>query len=379
MVRAITCKVNFFCIGVFEMALKITEIGDELLAAASERMTGRISDHIEKTLSLIARGKGFLSETKSRRELFEQRENALDGGLNVVKKPAVVTADTGLEQLIGPTNEILSIEFFEAGLLAAKAVGRIRLAGGAKFGTGFFVAPGILITNNHVLPTVEVARISEFELNAEANRFGPPQSERILNLDPGKFFLTDVDHDFTLVAVADDGVPPPVESFGWHPLIKTQGKVRVGDAVNIIQHPDGDEKAVVVHKSNFLHLENGTSVDRFCWYSGDTMSGSSGSPVFNKNWEVVALHHKGVPKTNIRGEILDRDGRPMSEERFKQNPDDAAWLANEGIRISRVVAAVGDARTDDAEHETLRIELLERWQSAGEQRRAQNAAANGGA
>jgi endonuclease G len=30
-------------------------------------------------------------------------------------------------------------------------------------------------------------------------------------------------------------------------------------------------------------------------YVADTMDGSSGSPVFNQNWEVVALHHSGAP------------------------------------------------------------------------------------
>jgi V8-like Glu-specific endopeptidase len=28
-------------------------------------------------------------------------------------------------------------------------------------------------------------------------------------------------------------------------------------------------------------------------YLTDTLKGSSGSPVFNSNWEVVALHHRG--------------------------------------------------------------------------------------
>lgn len=76
-------------------------------------------------------------------------------------------------------------------------------------------------------------------------------------------------------------------NFGWHVLLAIQGKIRVGDPVNIIQHPHGEEKAVVVHNSHFLHLENGTNSEQFCWYSGDTEKGSSGAPVFNnrgKSW-----------------------------------------------------------------------------------------------
>jgi len=358
------------------VAVKIEDLGDELIAEAASRMTKRIRGRVEKTMDMIARGRGTLAETKSRLKAFTKRENARveaeedDAGTAM----AVATPEVGFEQQIGPTNEILSIEFFEAGLLAAKAIGRIRVMGGLKFGTGFFVAPGIVMTNHHILPDSDAAFGSEFELNVEAQRFGNPTRQTILSFNPEAFFLTDEEHDVTLVAVEDDGNVNVTKRFGWHPLIQTQGKVRVGDAVNIIQHPGGNEKAVVVHKSHLLYLENETRVDRFCWYSGDTKTGSSGSPVFNRHWEVVALHHKAVPKINVRDEIIDRNGHAMSKQRFNDHPDDAAWLANQGIRISRIVAMVIKSRFEDEHQEARRIELVERWQRPGEQRRAQKAA-----
>jgi endonuclease G len=74
--------------------------------------------------------------------------------------------------------------------------------------------------------------------------------------------------------------------------------------------------------------------DRTVWYQTDTVAGSSGSPVFNGRWEVVALHHSGVPATDRQGRWLTIDGKVfeqgMDENRIK-------WLANEGIRISRIV------------------------------------------
>ena len=36
--------------------------------------------------------------------------------------------------------------------------------------------------------------------------------------------------------------------------------------------------------------------DNFVTYSTDTTQGSSGSCVLNDQWQVIALHHSGVPR-----------------------------------------------------------------------------------
>src|SRR5262249_30789464 len=60
--------------------------------------------------------------------------------------------------------------------------------------------------------------------------------------------------------------------------------------------------------------------DEFLHYEADTQPGSSGSPVFNDQWELVALHHASVPA-------------PEHPELGK--------FVNEGIRISRLLAFIG--------------------------------------
>ncbi len=47
----------------------------------------------------------------------------------------------------------------------------------------------------------------------------------------------------------------------------------------------------------------------------DTAPGSSGSPVFNDQWEVVALHHMGVPKRNEHGDLLTLEGSHLGAGR----------------------------------------------------------------
>jgi V8-like Glu-specific endopeptidase len=67
------------------------------------------------------------------------------------------------------------------------------------------------------------------------------------------------------------------------------------------------------------------------------MPGSSGSPVFNDQWELVALHHSGVPRRNAAGRVLAVNGRIWKEEMGEDRID---WVANEGIRVSSIVRRV---------------------------------------
>ncbi len=81
----------------------------------------------------------------------------------------------------------------------------------------------------------------------------------------------------------------------------------------------------------------------FLHYTADTEGGSSGSPVYNDRWEVVALHHSGVWKTNAAGEPISVDGsvwRPeMGENRIQ-------WLYNEGIRVSVLLTHIRQQKID---------------------------------
>jgi V8-like Glu-specific endopeptidase len=73
------------------------------------------------------------------------------------------------------------------------------------------------------------------------------------------------------------------------------GAVAVGSAltqperfVNIIQHPGGGPKQIALYHNVVVSA----NVDRV-QYLTDTMPGSSGSPVFDSAWQLVAIHHAG--------------------------------------------------------------------------------------
>ena len=68
----------------------------------------------------------------------------------------------------------------------------------------------------------------------------------------------------------------------------TRVRVQKRDRVNIIQHPSGGPKQISLYH-NLVSFAN----DQRIQYLTDTLPGSSGSPVFDNDWRVVALHHSG--------------------------------------------------------------------------------------
>jgi len=340
-----------------------TSVKDPELVATVERFK-RLATTIKDSFEMAMQGHVDKVEDATRIQKYLERE---DDHWNTRARTGVrapINAELGLERLTGVSNDLLSIEFFEEGLIAAQSVGKLTV-GGTSSGTGFLVGNGMLITNHHVLKTAEEASLSQLDMDLETNRIGAAKPVETYALNPERFFITDKDFDFTIVAVhhtSQNG--RPISDFGFLPLIAGEGKILIGRPVNLIQHPNGGTKSVVVHDSRFMYLENNGAVDRYCWYSSDTEPGSSGSPVFNNRWEVVALHHRAIPAVNAKGKLLDRDGRVISSKAADKYPERVSWVANEGIRISRLVNAIATAKIEQR-FELEREKLMKVWSSKG--------------
>ncbi|HUT36214.1 MAG TPA: DNA/RNA non-specific endonuclease [Planctomycetota bacterium] len=318
------------------------------------RLKERQYDAVEPRERLAKRVNRLLGKV---RDLLPQREVILPDALRtLVLHPTFAPEEIDnvlVERVIGETRDFLSMEFFEKALLVGRRVGRIvtPLGGGRKaFGTGFLVSPQLLLTNHHVLPTEDRAAGSIVEFNYQLDCNGQPLPVCRYALQPARFFLNDKPLDFALVALAPVSQQgKPLSDFGYCPLIQEEGKVHIGEPINIIQHPLGEMKQVVVRENKLLDL-----LEKMAHYEADTEPGSSGSPVFNDQWEVVALHHSGVPKMDAAGTYLDRDGNVWKEG---DDPTRLAWVANEGIRISRLMAFITTAPLKP-EMVPLRDELL---------------------
>jgi endonuclease G len=234
-----------------------------------------------------------------------------------------------LESIIDLTSELQAVNFLARGARVAATVGRIVADGPeprSPWGTGFLIAPSLLVTNNHVLPDAGTASTVLLEMNYERDLDNQPTAVAAYRLDPETLFVTDERLDYTVVAVAaGPGGVAPGDTFGWNRLIREQGKIVIGEPVNVIGHPDGRRKEITIRENSLLY-----QFDDFLQYGADTQPGSSGSPAFNDQWEVVALHHAAIPATDENGNWLSIDGGPADPDR----PDRVRWVANEGVRVS---------------------------------------------
>jgi len=248
-----------------------------------------------------------------------------------------------VERIIGETKNFLSSMFFELGLRAMSTVARIDIQGpgGSGTATGFMVSPSLMLTNWHVFETAEWAHGSRAQFDYQRDRTGKLMQVQEFAFD-SDLFVSDERLDFALVAVKPANLTSTRElaTFGFCPLVGLEGKILVTDPVNIVQHPMGRLKEVVIRENELSALPGG-DLDGFAHYVTDTEQGSSGSPVFSDRWEVIALHHSGVPAQNEAGQYLARDGTVWDQS---MSIDNLRWIGNEGIRTSRIVARLTEMR-----------------------------------
>lgn len=270
------------------------------------------------------------------------------------------------EAIIGETGNILTTETMEMGMLARRMVVQIEKLSG-KNATGFFIGENLLMTNAHVIEEEQDAVGPRVICGNQTTFFDPnPIYFDHLRFDPDRFFWKDDDLDVAVIAVHDPGNGPVqndmiISDFGYMPLIKAQGKAVHGDPLNMFHYPGSQRQRVTLHNGNLAYLDDDAELDPYFWHTCDTQRGSSGAPVLNRHWQVVGIHSKGVPDTNVNGELLDRDGKPIAYDRLRNDPTLINWVANQGTRASRIVTALERAQLRTPEMALVRNALLALW------------------
>lgn len=210
------------------------------------------------------------------------------------------------------------VDFLHGGRTAAEAVVRIVYRDSNQAdGTGFMISPTLLLTNHHVIPNGEEARRRSAEFRFE--RRGTPAVQ--CALDPETCFVTsgETDLDFTIVALAGGADPGP-----FTPCVLPDGDDddRILDFANVIHHPNGRAKELLIRDNRLVPREK--EFARVLHYLAPTDDRSSGAPVFNDEWEVIALHH----------------GRHDSQSDACEAGRVVRLPVNEGTRVPPIIAEV---------------------------------------
>jgi len=252
------------------------------------------------------------------------------------KQVQVTQSDEELEKVIGNKPNFVYKSWFLKALTASDAVGRIFLKRmGMYVGTGFLVKDGYLLSNQHVIEAKADLEGSfiEFNFSDESNT---DNNIYRFNFDPTFYHSSpnntgDIPkagaYDYALVKLLDNG-KIPLKELGHLSFEKDIEPIK-DDPVNIIQHPGG-----LVQQFSLTANEVIDTWEHYLYYKADTKGGSSGSPVFNQNWKVVALHHAGQNEKNRnKGLQIDKGGTIVPANRgilIKYIIND---LAKKGVNI----------------------------------------------
>ncbi len=195
-------------------------------------------------------------------------------------------------------------------LTACNSIGCVTNRTGARLGTGFLIAGDwfrlghagpVFVTNAHVISaTVERAippdkALVTFEVESEqaGNPISYAVDEVIFSSPPAKLGVSDpCGLDVSIVTLKPVGQIPPhfaaLRTADSLPLIESKARAYV------IGHPLGGGLQISLHDSVLLDIDDD---GRLVHYRTPTDPASSGSPVFNTEWQVIGLHHGGSAKT----------------------------------------------------------------------------------
>lgn len=176
-------------------------------------------------------------------------------------------------------------------LTVRNAVGRIESPQGMGIGTGVLVAKNLLLTCNHIFTKTRVQQ-AWVRFGYKSGSYG---MEDIFELDLN-FVANHSQLDYALICLQPNPSVPPISPVNV--ILDSGQKIR------LIHHPMG--QPVVISGLGQIVQVGQDYID----HNLNTDEGSSGAPIFNDAWELVAIH-RGNPGVGrpTKGTM---EGKPIS-------------------------------------------------------------------
>lgn len=268
-------------------------------------------------------------------------------------------------------DERVSFNFVERALETAKSVarfkvprifdGQYRYEGDDMFGTGWLIAPGVLITNHHVIAARErsesPANPEDFQQQAEGvtvwfDYFRERGS--YLECQGAELLWKNRDLDYAIIRLKE---AEKVDNRKPLPIIEQSPKLQRGDRLNIVQHSRGGPMIYAIRNNFYVGIG---ATQNFLRYLTDTEGGASGSPILNDHWKVVGLHHaatpippeyyvslsqryQSLPKETLEGEVITYHNEGIAIHAILQDlPHELRKEIQEAQKCGAMAAVIGE-------------------------------------
>lgn len=233
---------------------------------------------------------------------------------------------SSLERMVDEHSSFLDINRWRTKLGELEhQVCQIKIDGDGK-GTGFLIGPDLVLTNYHVIngllatppkgspdtvrilfdfkKTADEKLLNDgvgYRLDLESwlvdhSPFSPDEKQNNFDRTPSIDEL-----DFAVLKLAPrDGVLAGDEqpsglggkSRGWITFPSPVAEITPGESLFILQHPNKAPLKMALQSNSIISVNANMTRMR---HRTLTEGGSSGSPCFDKNWNLIGLHHAGQP------------------------------------------------------------------------------------